>query len=188
MKFFARLVLSSNSGYSKKRVSFFHSASAYWQALLSALEGKAEDCAALILLRNHRLESTWKSPEDTKMRQVKSVLPKFVMRSKLNPTLSATQSEVQRNPPGLLRKFQEMGAISQLLLLRRTGRSVLLNDASKLCGLFLRRASEQSGFTDALRRMQFDQKPIIRRKTTSDMSQVGLVSCGHCPLPARHPR
>jgi len=31
------------------------------------------------------------------MRQVKSVLPKFVMRSKLNPTLSATQSEVQRN-------------------------------------------------------------------------------------------
>src|SRR6266568_1615808 len=51
MEFSARLVLSSNSGYSKKRVSFFHSASAYWQALLSALEGKAADCAASILLR-----------------------------------------------------------------------------------------------------------------------------------------
>ena len=48
MEFSARLVLSSNSGYSKKRVSFFHSASAYWQALLSALEGKAADCAASI--------------------------------------------------------------------------------------------------------------------------------------------
>ncbi len=51
MEFSARLVLSSNSGYSKKRVSFLHSASAYWQALLSALEGKAADCAASILLR-----------------------------------------------------------------------------------------------------------------------------------------
>jgi len=51
MEFSARLVLSSNSGYSKKRVSFFRSASAYWQALLSALEGKAADCAASILLR-----------------------------------------------------------------------------------------------------------------------------------------
>src|SRR5580693_3650470 len=49
MEFSARLVLSSNSGHSKKRVSFFHSASAYWQALLSALEGKAADCAASIL-------------------------------------------------------------------------------------------------------------------------------------------
>jgi hypothetical protein len=46
MEFSARLVLSSNSGYSKKRVSFFHSASVYWQALLSALEGNATDCAA----------------------------------------------------------------------------------------------------------------------------------------------
>lgn len=36
MEFSARLVLSSNSGYSKKRVSFFHSASAYWQALSAA--------------------------------------------------------------------------------------------------------------------------------------------------------
>ena len=40
MEFSARLVLTSNSGYSKKRVSFFHSASAYRHALLSALEAK----------------------------------------------------------------------------------------------------------------------------------------------------
>ena len=56
MEFSARLVLSSNSGYSKKRVSFFQSVSAYWQALLSALEGNATDCAASILLRYHREE------------------------------------------------------------------------------------------------------------------------------------
>ena len=49
MEFSAKLVLSSNSGYSKKRVSFFHSASAYWQALLNALEGNATGCAASIL-------------------------------------------------------------------------------------------------------------------------------------------
>ena len=32
-------------------MSFFHSVSAYWQALLSALEGNAMDCATSILLR-----------------------------------------------------------------------------------------------------------------------------------------
>ena len=46
-----RLLLSSSSGYSRNRVSFLHSVSAYWQALLSALEGNATDCAASILLR-----------------------------------------------------------------------------------------------------------------------------------------
>src|SRR5271166_5616145 len=46
-----QIVLSSNSGNSKKRVSFFQSVSAYWQALLSALEGKAIDSATSILLR-----------------------------------------------------------------------------------------------------------------------------------------
>ena len=51
MEFSARLVLSSNSGYSKKRVSFFQSVSAYWQALVSVLEGNATDSAASILLR-----------------------------------------------------------------------------------------------------------------------------------------
>jgi hypothetical protein len=51
MEFSARLALSSNSGCSKKRVSFFQSVSAYWQALLSELEGNARDCAVSILLR-----------------------------------------------------------------------------------------------------------------------------------------
>jgi hypothetical protein len=46
MEFSARLVLNSNSRYSKNRVSFFQSVSPYWQALLSALEGNAIDCAA----------------------------------------------------------------------------------------------------------------------------------------------
>src|ERR1039458_5117918 len=41
MEFSARLVLSSSSGSSKKRVSFFQRVRAYWQALLSALEGNA---------------------------------------------------------------------------------------------------------------------------------------------------
>src|ERR1019366_3746076 len=56
MEFSARLVLSSNLGYSRKRVSFFHSASAYWQALLNALEGNAMDCAASICCGYHREE------------------------------------------------------------------------------------------------------------------------------------
>src|SRR5258708_902386 len=51
IEFSARLVLSSNSGYSRKRVSFFQSVSAYWQALLSTPEGNATVCAASILLR-----------------------------------------------------------------------------------------------------------------------------------------
>ncbi len=51
IEFSARLVLSSSSGYSRNRVSFLHSVSEYWQALLSALEGNATDCAVSILLR-----------------------------------------------------------------------------------------------------------------------------------------
>jgi hypothetical protein len=51
MEFSARLVLSSDSGYSKKRGSFFQSVSAYWRALPSALEGTAIDYATSILLR-----------------------------------------------------------------------------------------------------------------------------------------
>ncbi len=39
IEFSARLLLNSSSGYSKNRVSFFHSVSAYWQALLSAVAG-----------------------------------------------------------------------------------------------------------------------------------------------------
>jgi hypothetical protein len=54
-----------------------------------------------------------------------------------NPTLSAIQSEVQRNPPRLLQELQEMGAISRFLLSNRTGESVLLIADGKLCSLFL---------------------------------------------------
>jgi len=56
MEFSARLVLSSNSGYSKKRVSFFHSASAYWQALLGALEGKQRTALLRSCCGYHREE------------------------------------------------------------------------------------------------------------------------------------
>jgi hypothetical protein len=69
---------------------------------------------------------------------------------------------VQRNPSGLPRKLQEMGAIPQLLLSKRTGESVLLIAAGKLCSLFLRRASEQSGFKDSVRRMQCDHTRLAR--------------------------
>lgn len=51
MEFSVRLVLNSNSVYYKSRVSFFHNANAYWQTLLSALDGKAAEGAASILLR-----------------------------------------------------------------------------------------------------------------------------------------
>src|ERR1039458_8982148 len=49
IEFSAKLLLNSSSGYSRKQVSLFQSASAYWQALLSALEGNAMACAASIL-------------------------------------------------------------------------------------------------------------------------------------------
>jgi hypothetical protein len=51
IEFSARLLFNSSSGYSRNRVSFLHVVSAYWQALLSTLEGNATDCAASILLR-----------------------------------------------------------------------------------------------------------------------------------------
>ena len=51
IEFSARLLRNSSSGYSRNLVSFLHSVSVYWQALLSALEGNAADCAAAILLR-----------------------------------------------------------------------------------------------------------------------------------------
>src|ERR1035441_7230512 len=78
----------------------------------------------------------------------------------------------QRNPPGLLLKLREMGAIPHLLLSKWTGESVLLIAAGKLCSLFLRRAYEQSGFNNSVRRMQCDHKPIMRRK------QLDFVSTG----------
>jgi hypothetical protein len=96
-----------------------------------------------------------------------------------NPSLSATQSEVQRNPPGLLWKLQETGAIPQLLLSKRTGEDVLRIAASKLCSLFLRRASEQSGFKGSIRRTQCDHKPMMWRKQLDYLGEPsGLVGAG----------
>ena len=89
-----------------------------------------------------------------------------------NSSRSATQSEVQRNLLGLLWKLQEIGAFPQLLLSKWTGESVLLIAAGQLCSLFLRRAYEQSGFNNSVRRMQCDHKPIMRRK------QLDFVSTG----------
>src|SRR5271157_6091422 len=63
IEFSARLLLNSSSGYSRNCVSFLQSVSAYWQALLSALEGNATDCAASILLRICCwVESIWLKP------------------------------------------------------------------------------------------------------------------------------
>src|ERR1017187_5185060 len=90
-----------------------------------------------------------------------------------NVSPSATQSEVQRNPPGLLLKLREMGAIPHLLRSNRTGESVLLIAAGKLCSLFLRRAYEQSGF------QQLGQANAMR-------SQTAVVGVGHSlPSPVK---
>jgi hypothetical protein len=55
IEFSAKLLLSSSSGYSRNRESFFQSVSGYWQALLSALEGNATDCYSRSLKMNKRL-------------------------------------------------------------------------------------------------------------------------------------
>ena len=81
-----------------------------------------------------------------------------------------------------------MGAIPQLLLSNRTGESVLLITAGKVCSLFLRRASEQSGFNDPIRRMQCDHKPMIWRKQLDFVSAWSLAMLnGEIPLRKRRP-
>ena len=57
MEFSARLLLSSSSGYSRNRVSFLQSVSAYWQALLSALEGNTTDALPRSCCEYHREEA-----------------------------------------------------------------------------------------------------------------------------------
>src|SRR6266852_9080288 len=54
-----------------------------------------------------------------------------------NPTLSATQSGMQRNSAALLRKSREIAAIPQVLPSNRTGETVPLNPAGKLSRPFL---------------------------------------------------
>jgi hypothetical protein len=53
---------------------------------------------------------------------------------------------LQRNPAALFRRSRKITAIPQLLLSNRTGESVLLNAAGRLCGLFLQSAEAQFGF------------------------------------------
>jgi hypothetical protein len=55
------------------------------------------------------------------------MLLNFRFQADSNPSLSATQSEVQRNPRGFLSEMQEIGGISRFLLRNRTGESVLLD-------------------------------------------------------------
>src|ERR1019366_1595461 len=55
MEFSARLVLSSNSGYSKKQVSFFHSARAYWQALFPFAHSASSRVTSWVLVRARML-------------------------------------------------------------------------------------------------------------------------------------
>jgi len=79
---------------------------------------------------------------------------------------SATQSRTQRNLAAIPTKSLEMAAISRMVPANRTGESVLLYSAGKLCRTFLRRAHSQSGFKDSLRRMQCDHKPMILRRSS----------------------
>src|ERR1017187_4749090 len=71
-----------------------------------------------------------------------------------------------------------MGAIPHLLRSNRTGERVLLIAAGKLCSLFIRRAYEQSGFNNSVRRIQCDHKPIIRRKQLDFVSTEGTAISG----------
>jgi hypothetical protein len=61
-------------------------------------------------------------------------------------------------------EFAGNGRNFAILASNRTGESVLLVEAGKLCSPFLWRASERSGFHDSIGRMQCDHKPMIKRK------------------------
>src|ERR1019366_10501857 len=92
-----------------------------------------------------------------------------------NPSLSATQSEVQRNLLGLLLKLREMGAIPHLLRSNRTGESVLPNPAGRLSHLFLWEASEQSAFKG------LHQANALRSQTDDVAGRVAVSSSGMGP-------
>jgi len=71
---------------------------------------------------------------------------------------------LQRNRAALPQESLKNAAIPQVLPSTGTGESVPSNPAGKVSGVaFLRRAQVQSGFSDSLRRMQCDHKPIIPR-------------------------
>ena len=81
-----------------------------------------------------------------------------------NPSLSATQSGSQRNLAALVQESLKIAAIPQVLPSKCTRESVPLSTGGKSCGLFLRKAHRQSGFSDFIRRRQCDHKPMMRRK------------------------
>ena len=80
------------------------------------------------------------------------------------PTLSATQSGLQRNLAALLRVSLEIAAIPQVLPSKGTRESVPPNPGGRSCGPFLRMSHPQSGCNDFLRRMPCDHKPMMWRK------------------------
>ncbi len=64
IEFSARLLLSSSSGYSRKRVNLGQSVSVYWQALASALEGKALDrtvSMSILISPNNGVARFWRN-------------------------------------------------------------------------------------------------------------------------------
>jgi hypothetical protein len=61
-------------------------------------------------------------------------------------------------------KIARNGRNSASLALKLNRRKCLLNAGGRLYGLFLRRADEQSGLNDSIRRMQCDHKPMMGRK------------------------
>jgi hypothetical protein len=66
---------------------------------------------------------------------------------KENPSLSATQSELQRNQAVLLQESLKIAATLQVLPSKRTGESAPLNPVGKFSGVFLWKADAQSGFS-----------------------------------------
>jgi hypothetical protein len=81
-----------------------------------------------------------------------------------NPSLSATQSGLQRNRATLPRESLKSAAIPQVLPLNCTRGSVPPYPAGTFSDAFLWRAHAQSGFSDSVTRMQCDHKPMMRRK------------------------
>ena len=74
---------------------------------------------------------------------------------------------MQRNRAASQQASLKIAAILQVLPSNRTGESVPSNPAGKFSGAFLCRAQAQSDFTDSIKRMQCDHKPIMRRKSVS---------------------
>ncbi len=75
-----------------------------------------------------------------------------------NPTLSAIQSELQRNSAALPPELREIGAILQILIRNRTGESVPRNPRWPGFDASLWSAYTRSGFSHSFTRTQCDHK------------------------------